>query len=66
MGLSLFSQVTSNRSRQSYLRLCQEKFRLDISKDSSLQGWSGLEKAAQDVEMWPLGTGFRCGRAVLG
>ena len=33
VGVNLVSHITSDRTRQNFLRLCQGKFRLDIKKN---------------------------------
>ncbi|KAK4814673.1 hypothetical protein QYF61_024980 [Mycteria americana] len=43
VGVGLFSQVTSDRTRGNGLKLHQERFRLILGKISSLKGWSSIE-----------------------
>ncbi|KAK4824440.1 hypothetical protein QYF61_015755 [Mycteria americana] len=42
VGVSLFSQVTSGRTRRNGLKLHQGRFRLDIRKNYLLKGWSSI------------------------
>ncbi|KAF4804115.1 hypothetical protein TURU_010429 [Turdus rufiventris] len=40
-GTDLFSLVTIDRTQRNGLKLCEGRFRLDISQASSLRGWLG-------------------------